>query len=113
MKRNPAVAAAVLALAAYLFPSVARPKGQQLPAQSRVTVLPLVHRDAAWAARKLTALPGKNDGVRIFADEATNAVLIRANATNVRRAREVLRWVDVAVELHVIRLKHADATGAA
>jgi type II secretory pathway component GspD/PulD (secretin) len=77
--------------------------------------LPLRYTDAGRVARKLTAALGRDNDALVYADERTNRVFVVAGAATVRRAREIVRRLDVRTDccLHVFPLKNADAGWAA
>ncbi len=73
----------------------------------------LRHVEARWAARRLAAVLGGGTDADFWADERTNALLIRATPEKARRAREILRRLDVPTYFYSAPLRNADARVAA
>jgi type II secretory pathway component GspD/PulD (secretin) len=75
--------------------------------------LPLKYVDAARVARKLTAALGRGNAV-VYSEQRTNRILVWGSAETARRAREIIRRLDVNNDgcLYIVALKKVDAARA-
>jgi type II secretory pathway component GspD/PulD (secretin) len=86
----------------------------ELRVQPKTTTFSLMYIDAGKAAKKLTAVLGKDPGIAIFSDKDSNTVIVRAPVDQLREVKEILENLDAKKDgLFVIRLKNVEAAHAA
>ena len=69
--------------------------GQDLRREAQAgqcATIPLVRADAVKAAKRLTAILGRDTD--IFADEHSNTIFVRASADKIKKAKEILQRLD-------------------
>lgn len=95
-----------------LFVGACSAQERVLGAQVQRTVaLQPVRVAAQKVAKKLTTVLGKD--IVVFVHEETETVIIRANGEQIRRAREILKRLDVEKYNCIVSLKNADAATTA